>query len=154
MTTPTIEDVAAALARVGGEVSGITAAVDPPPTALSPARLPLLYVLTGSAEDDAGQENSASGLNYEKRTYRVRVAVTGVGQATANVRETRCRPLLGNLKAQYRTQSGLGLKFVQKVAVTGDTGVGILPDYDEQYVGFEVQVTVTMITPYRRARGE
>lgn len=114
-------------------------AEDPLPPKIETAEMPLVYTLTGPATDssDAGEE-----FDRETRTYFVQCAVLKVGQGTPDERETRCRPLLIALKDALKARPHLGVAFVERATVTGDSGIVVLNEYDGGNVGFQISVSV------------
>lgn len=131
------------IAELGGRIEGITTYRDPPPSNVTSDLLPLLYVLTGPSTDE-DQDNP--DYVYETRLYRVRVAVLTLDEATPEVRELRGRPLLDSLKRYYRSLPGLDhFNWVERARVLGDSGIILLPDYSEEFIGFEIQLEVKSI---------
>jgi hypothetical protein len=141
------EPVCAALASIlnGLQVSVATTetytvrGANPPPVKIDTAELPAAFAFTGQASDE---ENRGEDLVYETRQYAVQVAVIPVGQGTPAEREKRCRPVLIAVKNKLRQYPHLGVAGVQRMRVTGDSGVVVLPSYEGQYIGFEVRLTV------------
>lgn len=128
-----IADICAAIVALGGAVTGIVSAADPPPAKIDTAQMPALYVLTGAAE------YTDEHINEERRQYRVRVAVAPTGEANPPLLEARIRTLLPLVKA----------KFIDNPTITrtallctplGDSGVILLPEYNA--VGFELRLEV------------
>lgn len=136
-----IETVCEAIREIGQDISGIKMAFDPPPAKLDTASLPALYVLTGPATHD--WLRAGSDGDYETREYRVQVAVLPLGQATPQASEERARPLVTAVRDAFVARPGLGpLEDVLQMTVLGDSGVVRLPDYGEQFIGFEMRLRV------------
>lgn len=127
--------------------AGLTKAVDPPPPVINSAWLPLAYVLTGEGTYDL--VTGGSDRIVEPRIYRVRVAVLGIANDTPSERETKGRPVLQGCKnVLSRYPSLLLTQWVQKMELVRDSGIVILPDWGNKWIGFEIQIAVTQ--NYRR----
>lgn len=143
----TIALVCAAIAAIGTAnkgTLGITAAEDPPPATLDTAKLPLLYTFTGPAR----YEEYMDDFIVEQRDYRIQVAVLPLGEASPYLREARVRPILvatRNLYFQYPTLDQV--KGVQSATPQGDSGVVILPEWGQKYIGFELRLQVIEYVP-------
>jgi hypothetical protein len=126
---------------------------DPPPPKLDTGDLPAVYTLTGPATFD---HSTAGGDNRrETRLYRVQFALLTQAEATPQLRETRCRPWLDLARALLDSYPTLNrLAFVESARAVRDTGIIILPEYGGAYLGFEIQVNVTMILPVTYASSE
>ncbi len=143
------ESVCAALAAL---FDGQTAAVgadtvtlhghNPPPPKLDTAELPAVYAFTGQAVDSETQDGAEWA--WEARTYAVQCAVMPLGQGTPEEREKRCRPILVAVKNRLRAYPHLGVAGVQRARVLGDSGIVVLPEYGEAFIGFEVRVQVSV----------
>jgi hypothetical protein len=117
---------------------------DPPPPTWDTAALPGHYILTGGADDTPMGDDG--GVVEESRIVRVQVPVVPLGQATPYERETRSRALLDALKQQYRIMCrSARITGVRSMRVLGDSGVVVLPEYDGQYIGFEIRLEVKML---------
>ena len=129
----------ARIAELGATITGIVSAKDPPPAKWDTAELPALYVLTGGAD----YTHEGDDLRSDIRIYRIQVAVLSVGVANAYLRETRCRPLIVAVRDFFDARPSLGgLAGVSDVRVVRDSGVVILPEYDNLFIGFELQLRV------------
>jgi len=149
--TATIGDPEPVCAALASLLSGLTVNVatteqytvhgyNPPPVKADTAELPAAFAFTGAANDDEvgpGAQNV-----YETRQYAVQVAVIPAGQGTPAEREMRCRPILVAVKNKLRQSPHLGVLGVQRMRVTGDSGVMVLPSYEGLFIGFEVRLTV------------
>ena len=131
----TIATITGAIVAIGGAVTGIVAADDPPQEKLDSAQMPALYVLTGAAEYNTDDR----GITRTTRRYRVRVAVAPTGQATPPLLESRVRTLIPLLRAAYVANPTLNRTVLTSYAL-GDSGITILPEYGA--VGFEMQLEV------------
>jgi len=131
----TIAQVCAAIVAVGGAVSGIATATDPPPEKLDSAQMPALYVRTG----DATWDMSSYLMPKSTRAYRARVAIAPLGQANPPLLESRVRELLIPLVTAYYNAPTLN-RVVLQATVSSDGGIVILPEYDA--VGFEIVLEV------------
>lgn len=112
----------------------------PPPASPDTAKMPALYVFTGTATDD--DETGGDDLEREARIYRVQVAVLPTGQGTPAEREIRCRPILKAVKAWLKKYPHLGTQYVEHARVLGDSGIIILPEYEGANIGFEIRLAV------------
>lgn len=145
----TIESVRAGVAAIVAAMSSVTVGAvsytlrghNPPPGKLDTADLPAVYTLTGAATDDF--QSGGSDSDRETRVYRVQVAVLPVGQGTPAERETRCAPILVAVKDALRARPHLGVAFVERAVVLGDSGIVILPEFDGAFIGFEIRLQVT-----------
>lgn len=136
----TITLVNEALALILAEVTGIEATFALPPPSLDTAALPACYILTGGGSDTYETDD----FDSEDRIYRIQIAVVPRGQASAEVRETRCRALIHSVKNKLKSYTNLErTPFVRNMRVQGDSGIVVLPEYGAKYVGFEVRVNVT-----------
>jgi hypothetical protein len=126
---------------------------NPAPPKLDTAQLPAQFTFTGSAAYDfstPGRERVR-----ETRIYRVQFAVITVAEATPELREARVGPWLNLARERLTAYPTLNrLRFVESARPLRDTGIVILPEYQQQYIGFEIQVSVTMDLPIVYARGE
>lgn len=152
----------AAIAEIGNEIVGpnqLTKTFATAPEKLDSVELPALYTLTGSATND----EQMLGEKEERitRMYRVQVAVVPIGLATPTLRETKCRELLELVSKQLSkhpflkntadSTSNLG---VEEARVVGDSGIVILPEFGQKYVGFEIRLSVIYIQERAFADGE
>jgi hypothetical protein len=146
-----ITDVVAAILNVARGVSLIVTAVDPPPPTILPGMLPCAFVITGKADDT---EDNAD-YTIEIRQYHLRVAILQTGEASPYDRESKCRDILDAVKVAFRSAPGLGgTRWVQRCSVLSDSGIGILPEYEEGFVGFEVILEVLVYVPRTYRSGE
>lgn len=122
---------------------------NPPPAKADTAQLPGVWTFTGPATYIDG----ADWLT-EERTYLVQCAVLPVGQGTPAEREQRCRPLLVALRAALIAHPHLGVAFVQRTRLLGDSGITVLPEYDGAFIGFELRLGVTEIVARSYAASE
>jgi hypothetical protein len=126
---------------------------DPPPPKLDTGDLVAQFAFTGSASFDFN--TAGRGRVRETRIYRVQFAVLTVAEATPELRETRCRPWLNLARERLTACPTLNrLRFVESARILRDTGVVILPEYGQLYIGFEIQLSVVMDLPIVYARGE
>jgi hypothetical protein len=126
---------------------------DPPPPKLDTADLVAAYTFTGSASYD--YDSPGRGHVRETRIYRVQFAVLTVAEATPELREVRVRPWLDLARARLSSYPTLNrLRYVERARPLRDTGVVILPEYGGNYLGFELQLSVTMDLPIEYALGE
>lgn len=110
------------------------------PEKLDTAEIPAQYTLTGS-----GNETNQFGESEEfiTRIYRVQVAVLPTGQATPTARETLCRELLEKCRKHLKRYPLLNqCERVYRMRVLSDSGVVILPEFGQKYVGFEIRAEV------------
>jgi hypothetical protein len=154
---PYLADLDAVCERIAAlatdNLSGITAAFDPPPAQIDTAELPALYVLAGEASNDWETHGDYEGL--ESRRFNVHVPIIARGQGNLIVAQERARPLLPQVKELYFARPTLGgLTGIWQSNVIGDTGVVILPTYGEKFIGFEVQLNVSVIIQRAYAAGE
>lgn len=131
-------------------------AFDPPPPKLDTPELPALYVLSGNADD--GTILGAQTID-ELRTYRVQVAILTLGEGSAYNRETFCRPWIAKIKNLFHSHPGLRAPlsptlFVHNSRVLSDTGVVVLPEFDGQFIGFEMRLQVEEVIPRTYASAE
>lgn len=118
--------------------------VDPPPPNWDTAALPGHYILTGGADDES--MGGDGEVTQETRVLRIQIPVVPVGQATAHERETRSRAMLDTIKQRYRVVCRTArIAGVRSMRVMGDSGVVVLPEYDSQFVGFEIRLEVKII---------
>jgi hypothetical protein len=138
--------ISAELVKIGKSVTGIVSAIDPPPANPDSAKLPLLYVFSGSAQNDEAR----LGENFveTKRVFRVQVAILPTGQGDPNTREIKCRPILDAVVLKYQAYFTLAdLDFVERIKVLSDSGIVVLPEFGYKFIGFEVPVEVTYFVP-------
>lgn len=148
-----IDAICAALADIGGDVTGIVKAFDPPPPNLDGGVLPALYVLTGQAQHDDLRLGADNVL--VTRDLRVQVAVIPTASGDPNTRERICRPLLEAVTAAYRSHPHLkGLARVREMRVASDSGIVLLPEWGARYIGFELRIAVITVETRSIARGE
>jgi hypothetical protein len=133
------ETVCASIKLIGQLVPGIGSALDPPPATLDTAKMPALFTWTGPATyRDLGDD-----WIEETRLYRVQVAVVKVGEATPDVREKRCRPLLDAARETFFKYPQLSQTLrVQEARPLGDSGIVVLPEYGGSHIGFELRLQV------------
>lgn len=124
----------------------------PPPNTPDTAQLPAVWAYTGQATYSEAQ--GGADWMTEERTYALQCAVLPVGQGTPTEREKRCRAILAALRAAIVRYSWLGVAYVQRVRLLGDSGVVILPEFDGANYGFELRVGVTMLIPHGYAADE
>ncbi len=156
----TIATICAALKTVCNGTTGVTSdsvtltikAYDPPPASLDSVKLPASYVFTGAAEFDT--ETYGSDSIGVAREYEVHCAVLAEGNATPELREKHCRPLLDALRdklLQYTNAGGSGL---QQMPAVSDSGIVTLPEYGGLYVGFIITINTLEIVARTYATGE
>lgn len=132
--------ISARLAEIGKSAAGVGMALDPPPPNPTTARLPLLYILNGSAQ----YNDTIADQVGTRRVFRVQVAVLPTGQGDPNTREKTCRPVLEAVVQKYQTYYRLhDLDFVERLRVVSDSGIVVLPEYGYKFIGFEIQIEVT-----------
>lgn len=131
----TVNEICTAIVTVGGAVSGIVSAGDPPPEKIDSAEMPALYVFTGPST----YNTDMYAVVEETRQYRVRVAVAPEGQANPPLLESRVRTLIPLIRAAFVAVPTLN-RVVLRCSVLGDSGVIQLPEYNA--VGFEVRLEV------------
>jgi hypothetical protein len=146
-----IASLTAAIKTIGAAASGIKSGFDPAPNDLNSSSLPALWCFTGPAREDQSQFSDYASV---VRTMRVQVAVLPTAQGTPAEREKKCRPLLDAVTAQLRSYPHLGVDWVQKAQVAGDSGIVILPEYAGKYIGFEIQLEVAYYVKRTYAAGE
>jgi hypothetical protein len=125
------------------------------PAKLDTAELPALYSLTGSAQ----YNESARGETWEEvtRLYRIQVPVVPTGQATPELRESLCQPLIEKVVYtfnEYPTLNNCANVRANGVSVLSDSGIVVLPEWGAKYVGFEVRLQVIYDVPRVFAPGE
>lgn len=128
------------IAGICSSVQGMKKTFSTAPVKLDTEELPAQYTLTGSAN-----ELTVFGENeeYVRRTYRVQVAVLPTGQANAEAREKACRELLEKTRKQLNRYPMLNnCDRVLKSKVVSDSGVVVLPEFGQAFVGFEVRLQV------------
>ncbi len=113
---------------------------NPPPPKADTAELPAAFAFTGAATDDDAIDGAEQVR--ETRQYALQVLVLPIVQGTPAEREKRCRPVLIAVKNKLRQYVHMGVAGAQRMRVTGDSGVVILPSYDGMFYGFEVRLTV------------
>ena len=146
----TVKTIPPAIVVWGKDIEGIKSAIDPPPASIVTAQLPLLYVFTGEATYEWGDDHGV-----ETRTYRIQVAVLPRNQATPQTREKRIRPLIAVVRDAVAARPQLGeVDGVLDAQVAGDSGPALLPEWDMQYLGFEVRVETVSIVERTYARRE
>lgn len=157
----TIATVAAALKTICNGVTGVTSdtvtltikAYDPPPASLDSVKLPALYVFTGAAEYDT--ETYGADEVGVVREYEVHCAVLAEGNATPELREKHCRPILETLRAKLLQYPSIGnVSTVQGMTPTGDGGIITLPEYGGLYVGFIITINVLELVSRTYASNE
>jgi hypothetical protein len=126
------------LAVTSGSTAYALRASDPPPAKLDTAQLPAAWTFTGAAQDDW----SAHAVGQVTRQYAVQVAVLPVGQSTPEQREQRTRPFIEAVRARLAAHPRLGgnVPWLERVRVTGDSGIILLPEYGGIYIGFELRL--------------
>jgi hypothetical protein len=153
MTKTILENICTGIVTVGARATAIKTYSDPPPAKLDSGDLPALCVFTGQASED--EEIEGDHLVERTRMMRVQVPVIATGQANAEEREARCRPLMDAVSAAFRAAPSLGgTAFVQRTRVLGDSGIVILPEWGGKFVGFEVRLQVISLEPRVYAKGE
>jgi hypothetical protein len=149
----TVVSVPAALASVVAVSTQVKKGVDPPPPVIDTADLPLAYVLTRDATHD-WQTEGEHRMRLE-REYVVRVPVLGTGSGTPDQRETMCRPVLNDVVQTIAKYPQLGLtQGVNRAWVVRDSGIVVLPDFQQKWIGFEVHVRVLESEVRTYASGE
>jgi hypothetical protein len=147
-----IEEVCASITSIGAAVEGITTAIDPPPVNLNSANLPAQVIFTGQAQRD---DSAGPNLFVVTRMYRVQVAAIPTGQGNPNARETVVRPLLQAHVAAFETHPTLGkLAGVRSAKVVYDSGVILLMEYGQKYIGYEIGLQVVTVERRTIAKGE
>lgn len=143
----TVATVCAAIASIGTAnkaTLGIAAAEDPPPATIDTAKMPLLYTFTGPARYTEGMDDFV----IEQRDYRIQVAVLPLGEASPYLREARVRPILVATRDLYFSYPTLDqVARVQAATPQGDSGVVILPEWGQKYIGFELRLQVIEYVP-------
>jgi len=143
--------ICSAIKTIGAAISGITAAIDPPPAGLVSAQMPALYVFSGPATTDWASQGDEGGV--ETRLYRVRVAIAPEAEATPPLLETRIRTLLPAVRDAFAARPSLGSTVgVVEARVLGDSGPIALPEYNA--VGFELRLEVQDLLLRTFASGE
>ena len=156
----TIATICAALKTVCNGTSGITAdsvtltikAYDPPPASLDSVKLPASYVFTGAAEFDT--DTYGSDQIGVSREYEVHCAVLAEGNATPELREKHCRPLLDALRDKLLQDTNAGVAGLQQMPAVSDSGIVTLPEYGGLYVGFVITINTLEIVARTYATGE
>lgn len=142
----TLSAVAGAIANVISTRSTLVrTAIDPPPPVIQPSDLPCCYILTSDAQDGEGNDSQYRDSQYdlERRIFLVRVAVIQSGMGTPHIRESTVRPILDEVKGLLRgAPTLLDCPWVSKALVRGDSGIARLPDWDGDYIGFDVELIV------------
>jgi len=132
----TIAAICAAMKTVCNGVTGVTSdsvtltikAYDPPPASLDSVKLPACYVFTGAAEFDT----TGYGADYigVTREYEVHCAVLAEGNATPELHEKHCRPLIEALRDRLLMYPSLSaVATLQGQTPVSDSGVVVLPEY-------------------------
>lgn len=143
----------AAIQSIGAAVEGITKAFDPPPVNLVSADLPAQVVFTGQAQRDHAE--LGANLVVITRMFRVQVAVMPVGQGNPNKRESTIRPLLDRHIDAFEAHPTLGkLVGVREAEVAYDSGVVLLVEYGQKFIGYEIGLQVTTVERRTIAKGE
>ncbi len=112
-----------------------------PPLAKFPdsVELPSLWVFIGSGEHSKRDPFTRDTT----RIYRIQVACVVTTASNPFIRETVCRPLLETVIDYYDARPSLQLlNGIMNGKVVRDSGVTVLPEYDGQFTGFEVQFQV------------
>jgi len=136
-----INDTCEHIVAIVGAVSGIRAGIDPPPAQLDTGKFPACYVLAEQATDT---EDLGSDMRLETRAYSVHVAVIPKGQVSIVTAQDQVRALIPPVKTALASYPQLNAApLVQNARVEGDSGVIVLPTYDEKFIGFEVRLSVT-----------
>ncbi len=156
----TIAAICAALKTVCNSTSGITAdsvtltikAYDPPPASLDSVKLPASYVFTGAAEFDT--DTYGPDQIGVSREYEVHCAVLAEGNATPELREKHCRPLLDALRDKLLQYTNAGVAGLQQMPAVSDSGIVTLPEYGGLYVGFVITINTLEIVARTYATGE
>ncbi len=151
--TDILTNICAQIATVGRGITGIGTVFDPPPPNLETSSLPAMFTWTGTGT----HSESALGEDFIETTRRfyVQVAVISTGQGNPATRETLARPLIEATLAALRKHPRLaGLDWIERAVIGSDSGVIILPEYGGKYIGFEVPVDITYITPRVYAANE
>lgn len=133
-----IQEICSAISLILGGETKVKLAVDPPPANLQTGELPAVWTFTGPNRES---EYSPT-LNIVRRTMRVQCAVIPTGQGDPNQREKLVRPVLEAVATKLRQYPSLGVNYIQKATVTGDSGVVVLPEYGRKFIGFEIQLEV------------
>lgn len=113
------------------------------PENLDTAQLPAAYSLLGSATYNESEDGESSDVIT--RLYRIQVPVLPIGQATPQIRESLCQPLLEKVTAKLRGYPTLGnVPNVNAMGarVLSDSGIVVLPEFGAKFVGFEVRLQV------------
>jgi hypothetical protein len=126
---------------------------NPAPPKLDTGDLIAQYTFTGSAQFDFS--TPGRGQVRETRIYRVQFAVLTVAEATPELREIRVGPWINLAREKLTSYPTLNrLRYVESARILRDTGIVILPEYGQQYIGFEMQLSVVMNLPIVYALGE
>ncbi len=111
------------------------------PENLDTAQLPAAYSLLGSATYDEAEDGEK--WDTVTRVYRVQVPVLPTGQATPNLRESLCQPLLESVVNKLSGYPTLGnTAWVEKSKIISDSGIVVLPEFGAKFVGFEIRLQV------------
>ncbi len=156
----TIATICAALKTVCNGTTGVTSdsvtltikAYDPPPASLDSVKLPACYVFTGAAEYDT--ETYGSDSIGVAREYEIHCAVLAEGNATPELREKHCRPLLDALRDKLLQYTNAGVAGLQQMPAVSDSGIVTLPEYGGLYVGFIITINTLEIVARTYATGE
>jgi len=144
--TDRISAICAAIATIGATIPGINAhgVFDLPPANLNTGDLPAVFTWAGPGQHSPLGEM----VDITARRFYVQVAVIPISQGDPNTRERLVRPLMEAALAAYRGHPRLtNLDWVRVALVGSDSGVIILPEYGGKFVGFEISLDVTYITP-------
>lgn len=151
MSVATVCAAIAALANTNKVTLGIAIAKDPPPPDLDTASLPCLYTFTGPAT----YQEFADDFITETRLYRIQVAVLTQGEASPKLREERTRPILIATRNLYFSYPQLdSVTSVQSATPLGDSGVVLLPEWGQKFIGFELRLQVVEYVPRTYGSGE
>ena len=146
MTDSSIKAHCDAIATICSSVTGMTSTFGTAPVKIDSGQLPAQYTFTGQSVVRQGSSSMGSDFLYSVRTYRIQVAVVPIGQATPDVRESRCQPLIDAVFYELSRFPSLGnLAGVQKSQVLGDSGIVVLPEWGAKFIGFELRFEVEYI---------
>lgn len=122
-------------------ITGITKAPTDWPSSLNTADLPLVITLPSAGS----WTTAAIGLARQDRTYRIMVYVEPLGQRTVDERMDAVIPIIGRFGAAYLADLGIAADAnIDQVQIPfTDTGPTVLEFGGIEYIGFEMQLTVT-----------
>lgn len=157
----TIALTCANLKTILNGVTGVTSdsvtltvkAYDPPPASLDSVKFPACYVFTADAEIDTG---AMGAQEYTvTRQYEVHCSVLAEGNATPELREKHCRPLLEAVRVRLLQYPSLMQQAeLQEMKVTADSGIVVLPEHNGLMIGFIINIETLEIVTRTYGAGE